>query len=373
MGGVQSDGFLLALRGFSTFTFLSRKHESLDRCKHTLNISPSFAATMATSADNEDYELVQARERHSSPGSLTDDTFTRPIPRLPPKLLPPRSARAFTRSVFVPTCIAVFLLSALSVLISQLRLFQPDLSEPKLWGDGTLPFPISGYTVPRSGISCDLVSKNASLFEKIFVIDLRSQSQLSFAQAKLIDVVWDLLIGQGGRLLLGWISYIVFMDGLARLMERSAVSYTLYESIVFNTSSMTATWRALKAVSTNHGWRGRAFLGWFGLATTYVLGYSTLMSAATGYIAPSDARYPMPGGSLVASDSEDIKHCLLLHNGSAVNLPDDYLVPGPSDQELARYRQSPYDEFRSSFELFHSLTSGKFSIEPCLISINTLD
>lgn len=212
-----------------------------------------------------------------------------------------------------------------------------------------------------SDISCDLVATNASSFEKTFSIDLRSQSQLSFAQAKFIDVVWDLLIGQGGRLLLVWLSYIVFMDGLARLMETSAVSFDFYASIVFSTSSLTATWHAFKAISTSHGWRGRAFLAWFGFATIYVLAYSTLMSAATGYINPSDVLIHSPDDLWVAPGSEDIKNCLLLSKGSAVGLPDNYVVPAPSLRELEQ-AQTNVDQLKSSFGEYYSLVDGKFSI-----------
>ena len=317
------------------------------------------------SLNDGDYELVQAVEADSSPGSLTDDRPTKLTLALPPKLLPPREGRAFAQSL-VATYFTITLLVALSMLISQMWRLSPDL-EPHNgrinWFDWYTPNKSSSYSpnigrVPASDISCDLVSTNASAFEKIFTIDLRSQSQLSFAQAKFIDVVWDLLIGQGGRLLLVWISYIVFMDGLARLIETSPVSYNLYAAIVFDTSSLTATWYALKAVSTGRGWRGRAFFAWFGIATIYVLGYSTLMSAATGYINPSDARYKMTDGGLIKPDSEDIKHCIVLSTGSQVGFPDNHLILGPSDQDLDRHMH--LDEFQSSFGDFYSLAFGKF-------------
>ena len=144
--------------------------------------------------------------------------------------------------------------------------------------------------------SCDLIQYTGSLIEEAFTINLRSSLRLSFAGAKGIDTVWDLIIGQGGRLLLAWIAFKVFMDGLARLMEASAVSYDVYISMVFEVASIRSVWQSLVAIR-EHRWRGREFLAWFCFATAYVLGFPTLMSAATGYINPSSSGYRMPDQS----------------------------------------------------------------------------
>lgn len=52
----------------------------------------------------------------------------------------------------------------------------------------------------------------------------------------------------GGRLVMAWISYTVFMDGLTRLMERSPVSYNLYASLTFSTTTLFTAWYAMKSV-----------------------------------------------------------------------------------------------------------------------------
>ena len=45
--------------------------------------------------------------------------------------------------------------------------------------------------------SCDLIEPSDSKLENAL-----SGQHISFAEAKMIDVVWDLLVGQGGRLLM---------------------------------------------------------------------------------------------------------------------------------------------------------------------------
>lgn len=177
--------------------------------------------------------------------------------------------------------------------------------------------------------SCDLVSNSGSAIENAFNIDLRSPLRLSFGAAKGIDVVWDLVVGQGGRLLLAWVSYKVFMDGLARLLETSAVSYNLYTLITFNTSSLMSTWQSTKEIFETRGWRGKCFLAWFSISTIYVLGFSTLLSAATGYVSPSTIGFRMQDQNFLAQDSDALTSCFTIAKGSLIGLPDMKIIRGP--------------------------------------------
>lgn len=275
------------------------------------------------SLDSGNDDLVQSSEAGSHQQSFADDEFCKTLTwRLPPKQLLPRSRRRFPRDQIFPILLFASVVVALPTLLSQLGRLNQHLHNDK-------SIPIFS-TLPKAAMSsCDLIWPTGSAFEKAFTIDLRSNLHLSFATAKSIDVIWDLIVGQGGRLFLAWISYVVFMNGLARLMETSAISYQLYASLVFETSSLIATWQSLKAVS-GHGWRGRAFFAWFGFATIYVLAYSTLISAATGYINYSTIRFRMSDMSLITPTSDELQNCLILPYGSLVGLADNDAVVGPS-------------------------------------------
>ena len=152
---------------------------------------------------------------------------------------------------------------------------------------------VTSYSFIGDDKSCDLTKPSDSRLENAFVINLRSSLHLSFAEAKLIDVLWDLFMGQGGRLLMAWVAYRVFMDGLVSLMETTPVSHDLYAALVFETTSLWTTWKATKALVRSRHWRSRAFVLWFCLATIYTLSFTTLMSAATGYVTPSKAGYTL--------------------------------------------------------------------------------
>lgn len=248
-----------------------------------------------------------------------------------------------------------------------MRLFLPNTEiNSYSWVDVLLGYDSRLYNfvlirrLSASPISCDLITANVSAFKKVFTLDFRSQLHLSFAVAKFIDVVWDLAIGQESRFLTTWISYIVFMNGLARLMKTSTIFYQLYASIVFENSTLTSIWYSLKAVFTSHGWRGRAFMTWFGLATMYVFVYSTLMFAATGYLNPSNVRYRARDNVFISSDSDELTRCLQIQNTSVSKVVDAYVIQGPSDKELDQHFKS--DDMISKYQAFITLfdrTHGK--------------
>ena len=178
----------------------------------------------------------------------------------------------------------------------------------------------------RTTTSCDLLASNVSAIESAFYLNLRGAAHLSYFQARVIDVFWQLLVGAGGRLLLGWIAYIVFMDGLVRLMESTPLSYETYASIAFSTNSIYSTWFVLKGVFSTSGWRGKAFLTWFVLSSLYMLGFPNIISITGGYLAPSSTRLAMPDGSYISSDSNDLTNCYAAEVGELIGLPENHTV-----------------------------------------------
>ena len=44
--------------------------------------------------------------------------------------------------------------------------------------------------------------QNGSAFQHAFTIDLRGSSELTFPQTKAVDIIWQLVVGMGGRLVM---------------------------------------------------------------------------------------------------------------------------------------------------------------------------
>lgn len=252
-------------------------------------------------------ESEDARRRSSA-----DDDCTKSSLRLPAKALPPR------RSLlpFAVTAVAAFVfIIGMIVLLHYLPDLVPDSS--------------FGWLGGNKDVSCDLTKGTGSKVENTFMINLRSGQHLCFSEAKMIDVIWDLFIGQGGRLLMAWAAYRVFMDGLVSLMETTPLSYDLYTSLVFETTSLLSTWKAVTTLIKSQSWRSRVFMLWFCLATFYILSWPTLMGAATGYVNPSTPGYSMTDGNFVMASASNLTTCISLDRGEMIGEPNGTIVPGP--------------------------------------------
>lgn len=286
------------------------------------------------------------RYERLSEQSHTSSNFVKPTTRLPARTLPGRRYKYL--GFGIATLSTAITLIAFSLILHSIPYWLPP-RESRL------------YIEDESANSCDLDYGNNTKMEKAFTINLRSSTHFTFATAKGVDVMWDLFVGQGGRLLLAWISYIVFMDGLTRLLETSSVSYQLYATMVFHTTSLWSTWSTLKAVFTGHGWRGRAFLAWFFVASIYVLGFPALMSAATGYVSPSTAGLRMPDQTFLSSTSREIVNCFSIENGALFGMKNETLILGPSIQDFLPRESEPTSSLNSTYPIFMTMFEYEYS------------
>lgn len=257
--------------------------------------------------------LEQSQTGQRSNMSTMNDSMIKSTSTLPAKPLPLRSATQTVRSTFWVGCLAAAIITALSIVASKIADYMPDTSFLGLNGH----------------ISCDLMFQNGSAFQHAFTIDLRGSSELTFPQAKAIDVIWQLFLGMGGRLVMAIVAYKVFMDGLARIMEDSAVSYQLYASLTFSTTSLFTTGRAIKGVMYTKGWRSKVFLVWFAVSSIYVLGFPTLMSATGGYLKPSTAGFKIDNATFLTPDSPELQSCYQVNYGALIGLQNGTIVQGP--------------------------------------------
>ena len=129
----------------------------------------------------ETYELVEHRENNSDGFPLaesSDSTFAKSTRALPPKTL--RGYRT-KRSIVINSIILCVLIVVIGLLVWISEMLIP-------W--------TSGVSVSNDD-SCDLETANGGM-QSAFTINLRCQGHLKFVEAKAIDVVWDLFVGQGG-------------------------------------------------------------------------------------------------------------------------------------------------------------------------------
>jgi hypothetical protein len=132
----------------------------------------------------------------------------------------------------------------------------------------------SAFDVPQNST----VEGAASLF----VLDA-SFGRFTFAQAKAIDVAWDILVGRGVQLVAWTVSYIVFSDAIVRLIERQPASFRLFRRIGLEGASLNSAWALLKELFKRRSKQTWALFSYLLLSTLYVLSIPAFLSAMTGY------------------------------------------------------------------------------------------
>jgi hypothetical protein len=150
-----------------------------------------------------------------------------------------------------------------------------------------------------------------------------------FRLSKLIDVVWDVVIGRGGQFLLAFFSTRVFTRSLLHSMEERAVSYSLFSSIAFYPLSMESI-MTLCRERFGTGLHGRLRVVGVALVAFYVVGSPTLLSAVTGYTTDWISYVSTYNGTVVQSSHFDIVEYTIAE-GIRIELKDDKFVYGKTN------------------------------------------
>lgn len=119
-----------------------------------------------------------------------------------------------------------------------------------------------------------------------------SWGKWAFSTAKFIDVVWDIVIGRGGQAFLALVTFKVSSQYLALAMRESPVSYNTFESLAFVPPSLVRTYRLAGDLLTNRGWKARLIIIWIVFSSLIVLGFSSLITAMSGYSSNIEAVMP---------------------------------------------------------------------------------
>jgi len=108
---------------------------------------------------------------------------------------------------------------------------------------------------------------------------------LSFAIAKFIDLVWDILISRGGQALLLWTTFRVYSAILLWIMETERVSYKLFTTMSFSWATLWSLGPIIQTLFTKLKFRRKVLLSWMALSVIWVILWPTVTNAMTGYVA----------------------------------------------------------------------------------------
>ena len=153
---------------------------------------------------------------------------------------------------------------------------------------------LSGQSTPCGSPTWSIPSG----FQGLLTVDV-AYGDMAFSLAKFVDIVWDILIGRGGQLLIAWIDYRVFSDALMRIMETTTVPYDLYIEITFSPPSVATLAPIFQVMKRKMFWYHRLLFLWLLLSVLWITSYGTVVSAMTGYAANNYAMIRLLDGSYV--------------------------------------------------------------------------
>jgi hypothetical protein len=197
---------------------------------------------------------------------------------------------------------------------------------------------LPGYRLPHGdSLSNDCNVDPTSAVERNFLINIRVVDSLTFTQAKLLDLAWDLFIGQGGRLLHAWVLYHVATRLLTWMMEFAGVPYDVPMTLAFESASLSSLRSTLRALVRGQPRFIAVRLVMLLYAIAHVVAFATLWSAATGYLTPSVPTYIMPDMRMANTSSDDLRMCWVVDpTGLGKDVPSSGIVLGPRFGELYR-------------------------------------
>ncbi|KAH7385960.1 hypothetical protein BKA66DRAFT_569276 [Pyrenochaeta sp. MPI-SDFR-AT-0127] len=150
--------------------------------------------------------------------------------------------------------------------------------------------------------------------------------ELSFTQAKAIDIIWDVVFGRGGQTLLAFISWRVFATYVTSSMEIMPITFDTYRIIFLqNDSLISGIPCMIRDFTSRLRLRSRSAMIFIIATSLYILTFPTLGSAMTGYSANVRSYIPDRDGNYVPFEKFRMTS-YIINDGSRVNKTDGFHV-----------------------------------------------
>ena len=131
---------------------------------------------------------------------------------------------------------------------------------------------------------------NFDIWDPQYVLTLTvGFGRMSFAIAKFVDLVWDVIVGHGGQALLIWIAYKVLTRYLVCLMEHDGVTTRTYTAVAFHTGSLEGAWMLMRDLARRKDFTIPRNLVMMVYVGVYLLIFPAVISAMTSYAPIGDA------------------------------------------------------------------------------------
>lgn len=132
--------------------------------------------------------------------------------------------------------------------------------------------------------------------------------RFSFAQAKWIDLAWDIGVGRIGQFILVYISSRVITRSMLYAMKTYPIPHHLFVGISFqNHPSLMAIWSVVTVTSKHYLWKvWKGHLVVIALIMTYLLLFPTIAAAMTGCITTFSPRIEINDAAVDYYSNDDL-------------------------------------------------------------------
>lgn len=135
-----------------------------------------------------------------------------------------------------------------------------------------------------------------------FSIDLWV-AKMSFGQAKIVDILWNWVVGRGLQFLLALLSYKTFTSSLMRIVESDPVTYDLFVNLTFYATKVDSVWALLKSLFGQHRKPVKLILSWLLLSTVYLAFIPCVFDIMSGYETDITTTLILPDKTPIKADA----------------------------------------------------------------------
>ncbi|KAG7057498.1 nad dependent epimerase dehydratase [Colletotrichum scovillei] len=202
------------------------------------------------------------------------------------------------------------------------------ISNAELYGDSACK--------PDGSFDVEMNQYNLWSSSGFFQITL-AWGRFSFADAKVIDVAWDVIFGRGGQALLTWITWRVFADYTTTSIQVKPVTYDFFRNIFLQDQpNFWSTWHMIRDFARSRGLRSKLMMVIMVLVTIFILCFPTLGSAMTGYVANNDAYVQGSDGMLIPFDGFEVVG-YVIHDGWRIAMEGNTTLTFPGHSSSNTY------------------------------------
>ncbi|KAI1209380.1 uncharacterized protein F4807DRAFT_91772 [Annulohypoxylon truncatum] len=187
---------------------------------------------------------------------------------------------------------------------------------------------------------------NAWTISGFFKINLGFGS-LTFTEAKIVSILWDIIIARGVQAYMVFMSWHAFTIYVTTSMEFTPVTYTVFFTIFLQVEpTFYSTVNIARAFISHRGLRSKIAMGFMVWSMIFLMAWPTVASAMTGYTSVREALVLDYNGHYIPfREFQPIAY--IIHDGWRVNLTGDYIVSlfgsgGTAKEPTVSYRDDSF-------------------------------